>query len=207
MKQANFLNNHPPKKRKKKKTTKTSLFFILHKRPNKPNFPNTYPYLPTCYTSQFSKQSPIYQKASQAQFPKQSLTPQKVHATQANFQNNHLYNKRSHKPNFLNNHLLHKKRRSYKPSFLNSHPPTKKNYKSFTTSILHKRPHKTQTPKQLVIKPQDSSSKPHKTTILQRSQAFKFQDSKSMSLKIARASSSNKTNPWASPTSTAHKDI
>ena len=115
---------------------KISPFPILHKRPNKPQFPNTYPYLPKGSTS------PISQIIT---YPTST--------------------KRPHKPDFLNSHSLTKN----------------KTTKTSPSLILYKRPCKAQNLKRSVIKLQDSSSKPDKTTILQRSQASKIQDLKSRS--------------------------
>ena len=73
-------------------------------------------------------------------------------------------------------------KRPHKPDFLNSHSLTKnKTTKTSPFPILYKKTLKAQNPKQSFIKLQDSSSRLDKTTILQRSQAFKIQDSKSRS--------------------------
>ena len=126
-------------------------------RPHKLNFLNSLP---------LSHNFTILHKAQQAQFLKHLPTS----------------TKRPHKPNFSNNYRLHKNRRSYKPKFLNSHSLIKnKTTKTSPSLILYKRPCKAQNPKRSVIKLQDSSSRPNKTTILQRSQASKIQDSKSRS--------------------------
>ena len=114
---------------------KISPFPILHKRPNKPQFSNTYP----CTKG---STSPISQIIT---YPTST--------------------KRPHKLNFLNSHSLTKN----------------KTTKTSPSLILYKRSRKAQNPKRSIIKLQDSSSRPNKTTILQRSQASKIQDSKSRS--------------------------
>ena len=73
-------------------------------------------------------------------------------------------------------------KRPHKLNFLNSHSLIKnKTTKTSSSLILYKRSRKAQNPKRSIIKLQDSSSRPNKTTILQRSQASKIQDSKSRS--------------------------
>jgi hypothetical protein len=98
-------------------------------RPNKPDFPNTYPHLPK------GSISPISQTVT---YPTST--------------------KRPHKLNFLNSHSLTKN----------------KTTKTSPSLILYKRPRKAQNPKRSVIKLQDSSFRPDKTIILQRSQASRF---------------------------------